>query len=203
MIAWSVRRAPVETYHWCQACDLIAKDPSLRLSKAEEEIRYELHSNGDEGHRRFLSPVVEAVKRYVQKSEARGLDWGSGPVPVLGDMLRESHFQVDIYDPQFHPEPPDSNQFDFMTSTEVVEHFHEAGAEWMKLLAPLRPDGVLVIMTERHQGQGFMNDWHYRRDPTHVSFYSDATFRHFEALFGLKLLEILPRIAVFRKAQTP
>ena len=52
------------------------------------------------------------------------LDFGSGPSPVLGEILKEKYeFNVDIYDYYFKPEKNYiGKKYDVITCTEVIEH---------------------------------------------------------------------------------
>ncbi|MBS0543647.1 MAG: methyltransferase domain-containing protein, partial [Proteobacteria bacterium] len=59
----------------------------------------------------------------------------------------------------------------------VVEHFHHPAEEFARLDALLRPGGWLGIMTCFQTDDARFARWHYRRDPTHVVFYREATFR--------------------------
>jgi hypothetical protein len=37
--------------------------------------------------------------------EAKGLDFGAGPGPVIATILREQHYKVDLYDPYYWNQP--------------------------------------------------------------------------------------------------
>jgi hypothetical protein len=94
------------------------------------------------------------------------------------------------YDPIYAPFPPQSSTptpasdtlrhltgYDFVTATEVVEHFCNTAEEMTQLWQCLKPGGWLGIMTKRVTAPSAFGQWHYIRDPTHVSFFSDTTFR--------------------------
>lgn len=91
-------------------------------------------------------------------------------------MLREAGHDVDLYDPFFHPRPaPVSGAYDFITCTEVVEHFHHPRDTFGHLDDYLRPGGLLAVMTCFQTDDDRFANWHYRRDPTHVVFYREDT----------------------------
>jgi len=48
----------------------------------------------------------------------------------------------------------------------------------------LHPGGWLALMTCFQTDDARFANWHYRRDPTHVVFYREATFRHIARLLG-------------------
>lgn len=179
----------------CGSCDFIAKDPSVHLGVEDERARYETHENGTEGHRRFLQPVADLVLKDFSTG-ARGLDWGSGPVPTLGPMLSSTGRPTENYDPFFAPTAP-VGEFDFITCTEAVEHFYVPAEELRRIASHLRRGGRLYLMTELWPAQP--ENWYYWRDPTHVGFFSARTFDFFEKLFNLRLLTLDGRLSVFEK----
>jgi hypothetical protein len=161
----------------CPTCKLIFKDFSLRLAARDEKERYSLHENdiNDPRYVKFLWPVVEQVKNLVP-APARGLDFGSGPSPVLAELLSRENYSVKAYDPFFSPlDLSQLEPFDFIVSTEAAEHFYSPDTEIKRMMALLKPTGILVIRTEFFQESMSLNKWHYVRDPTHVCFYSEAT----------------------------
>ncbi|MBX3041444.1 MAG: class I SAM-dependent methyltransferase [Bdellovibrionaceae bacterium] len=185
----------------CEQCDLLFKDSSLWLDEKDERARYELHQNGDEGHQRFLAPVVDAVRCHFPQG-GRGIDWGSGPVPVLSVLLEAAGFSVDHYDPFFFPRKPKPGElYDFVTLTEVIEHVFDPTSLLGEMKACLRPGGKMVVMTEPPPKDDQLLNWGYRRDPTHVCFFGKKTFLRFEELFGLKLIEDSERLFVLERVK--
>lgn len=176
--------------HACPRCCLRFVPEAAHLSPERERARYRLHQNrlDDLGYVRFLGAAVEAVKRYVCPG-ASVLDYGSGPVPVLAELLRRESFEVTLYDHYFAPEADLSRRFDAVVSTETFEHFRRPRAEIDRIAAILRPGGVLVVMTLFFTpGQDFAR-WHYAADATHVAFYAEETFRFIACTWGLSLVE--------------
>ena len=186
------------TYWHCDRCDLIFRDPQSYLSQLQEKARYQTHNNTieSEGYVRFLTPAVEAVKKHVSGDDLLGLDYGCGPGPTLSELLRRSGYSCDDYDPIFFPELK-SEKYDFITCTEVVEHFYRPGREFAKMVKLLRPGGLLVVMTDHHGSRDFAS-WPYRTDPTHVCFYSAKTWEWMARALGWKWLEVHDRISVFQ-----
>ena len=82
-----------------------------------------------------------------------------------------------LYDPFFQPDRAVlSRTYDFVTCTEVVEHFYNPADRFYELDSLLRPGGWLGVMTCFQTDDARFANWHYRRDPTHVIFYREATF---------------------------
>lgn len=108
---------------------------------------------------------------------ACGLDFGSGPGPVLHLLLREAGHEVVNYD-KFYADDKTllSRNYDFITATEVVEHLASPRDELDRLWKCLQKGGLLALMTKRVEGAGAFASWHYKNDPTHIAFFSDKTF---------------------------
>ena len=167
-------------YFRCACCALIFADPASRLSPAEERAVYDLHQNdpADPRYRRFLSRLTNPLLTRLPDTAREGLDFGAGPGPTLSVMLKESGRRMAIYDPFYAPHPAVlDRQYDFVTCTETMEHFHTPHQEWRLLLGILRPGGWLGIMTKLATEPRAFASWHYKNDPTHVSFFSRETFQ--------------------------
>ncbi len=181
-----------EKYFNCEVCDLRFLDPIYYLSPDEERKRYELHENdiNDLDYRNFLRPLYDFVCR-TQPQGAYGLDYGAGCGPALAQMLKENGYEMELYDPFFWPEKNVlENRYDFIVLSEVAEHFHHPHKEFLLLKKLLRHKGRLGIMTLLYQeGIGF-EEWYYRKDPTHVCFYSAQTFNWMMSNFRLKSFNI-------------
>lgn len=155
-------------------------NPAQRPPAADEYAHYLHHENdpGDPRYRRFLSKLADPLLARLPPG-SQGLDYGCGPGPALAAMLREAGHEVALYDPFFVPDPsPLAGTYDFVTCTEVAEHFHDPATDFERLRALVRAGGWLAIMTCFQTDDARFADWHYRKDPTHVVFYRATTFRH-------------------------
>lgn len=173
-------------YFRCGDCALVSADPASHLDAAGEKALYDIHDNqpDDPGYRRFLSRLVSPLLAKVAVGSG-GLDFGCGPGPALAAMLREAGMTMALYDPFYanHPEPL-TRQYDFVTCTEVVEHFNHPAQSWETLAGLVKPGGWLGVMTKLVINQQRFANWHYKNDPTHVSFHSEATFAWLAKRFG-------------------
>jgi SAM-dependent methyltransferase len=180
------RRRP---YLACGTCALVFVPPDHYLSPEAERAEYDLHQNavGDPGYRRFLSRLSEPLVARLSPG-AEGLDFGCGPGPALAAMLREQGFPVTLYDPCYFPDPRAlQRRYDFICATEVVEHLHRPGDELARLWQCLRPGGVLGVMTKLVRDVEAFARWHYKNDPTHVCFFSRATWQWWAARQGARV----------------
>ena len=168
-------------YCQCENCKLIFVLPEYFLTIEDEKSRYIQHNNdiNDPGYLRFLSRLFMPVSKLVCKG-AHGLDFGCGPGPALAEMFESNGYIMDVYDPYFEPDTSVfKKEYDFIATTEVVEHLYKPHEEIKRLWDCLKINGVLAIMTMfagcRSKKQ-FLN-WFYIRDLTHVCFYSEETFK--------------------------
>ena len=158
----------------CEECDLLFVPNAFHPSRDVEKGQYDLHQNcgENEGYLNHLKPVVESALKLVAKG-GRILDYGCGPGPVLAEELKSKGRSVATYDPFFQSEPVEG-PFDLVTCTEVVEHFSNPKKSLEKLFQVVG-EGSLIVMTSLTDGVESLRDWHYIRDITHVSFYSQKT----------------------------
>jgi len=193
------------TFLRCAVCSLVFVPPSQHLTAADEKMRYDLHRNApdDDGYRRFLGRMVAALQPFLA-AESRGLDFGSGPEPVLARMFEEAGLRMAVYDPFYEPDRSAlEGTYDFITATEVVEHLREPLADLDLLWQCLRPGGWLGIMTRRVVGRLAFPGWQYKNDLTHICFFSPPTFAWLSRRWDADLLFSDDDIALFRKSGSP
>ena len=166
-------------YHRCLACELVWLDEADHLDEAAEKAVYDGHDNrvDDPRYRTFLMRAFGEVLSRVA-IPASGLDFGCGPGPALVAMGREAGYQMAGYD-KFYADFPEllARQYDFITSTEVIEHIAEPRAVLEQLWGCLKPGGVLVLQTQRVLSDERFKNWRYRHDPTHIVFFAEASFQ--------------------------
>jgi SAM-dependent methyltransferase len=133
------------------------------------------------------------------KADMLGLDYGCGPTPTLAELLENQGLHCENFDPYFYPAFPEY-QFDFIFSTEVVEHFYQPEHSFQRMTDLLLPGGILTIMTEPWVTLENFSEWHYAKDNTHVSFYHTKTISFIAKRYGLEILNNeSPRVTVLRK----
>jgi len=171
------------------------------MDAAAEKVRYDLHTNtpDDAAYRKFLYRMFAPMReRTAQQSD--GLDFGSGPGPTLSLMFEECGYHMQVYDCFYaHDERVFDRQYDFITATEVVEHLHRPWVELNRLWCCLKPGGLLGIMTSRYDSVEHFNRWHYKRDPTHVLFFSTESFMWISRRWKAELEVIDNDIVILRK----
>lgn len=171
------------SYYRCPTCSLVFVPAGERLDREQEYAEYLHHENAvdDPGYRRFLRRLVGPLVERLPPG-ATGLDFGCGPAPALAAMLEESGHTVSLHDSFFCPDPEALMcSYDFITATEVVEHLHAPGTILDQLWSCLHDGAYLGLMTKLVRDRESFATWHYIRDPTHVCFFSQDTFRWWAA----------------------
>ncbi len=192
----------LERDYWhCGYCDLIFVPPVYHLDTNAEKARYLTHNNNpdDADYRSFLARLWDELRPRLPK-DAEGLDYGAGPGPALVAMIKEDGFSATLYDPIFHPNSSSlSATYDFITCTETAEHFSSPRTDFRRFDRLLEPGGWLGVMTGIVENKDSFADWYYRRDPTHIAFYSEATFRWIAVWLRWDVEFPRKNVALFRK----
>jgi hypothetical protein len=195
---------PRRVYYRCPQCGLIFVAREHLLTSEAEKARYDLHQNDpeDRGYRQFLQQFTQPLLDHLDPPPLEGLDFGSGPQPVLAQMLETEGYQMAVYDPFYAPDKQSLiSTYDFVTCTETVEHFHEPAKEWSLLVGLVKPGGWLGIMTQLVEHPETFAHMHYITDATHVSFYSRHTFRFLAERDHLRVKFINDRIILCQKPE--
>ncbi len=177
----------------CSVCALVFVPAKFHLKPCEEKAIYDQHRNNpnDSGYRGFLNklvaPLISNLNQYNFSAAANGLDFGSGPGPTLSIMLNEMGYNVSNYDIYYANEFSVLNKkYDFITSTEVWEHLSQPKEIINKLFQLGKDRFVLGIMTKRLPNTPFEN-WHYIKDPTHITFFADQTLKFIAQEYSCEL----------------
>lgn len=192
-------------YWHCRTCDLVFLDPALRFDPAAEKKHYGLHQNSvhDAKYCEFLQKLITPLLLQVEQvanSEACGLDFGSGPSPVLAELVRRAGFQMEIFDPFFANDLSVlTRRYDFVSCCEVVEHMYDPHVGFSQLDAVLKPGGVLGIMTGMIGDWSQFASWNYPNEATHVCFYSEKTMAWLANVFNWQLLRVGANVTIFQK----
>ena len=180
-------------FHQCTSCDFIWKDSSIHVGPEEELEIYETHNNSinDKKYVRYLKDFVEACALPFTGEIKEGLDFGSGPEPVLSQVMeRDYGISMDIYDKFYSTDKVYRDRtYDLVTSTEVVEHLDDPLKYFSLFKSLLKDDGVLAIMTLFHpEDRERFLEWFYIRDQSHISFYTPRTMEVLSEKVGLEFI---------------
>jgi hypothetical protein len=190
-------------YLRCSHCQLVFVPKQFHLNAEDERAQYDHHENNpnDSGYRKFLSRLADPLlERLTANSE--GLDFGCGPGPCLSVMLEEQGHSVDLYDLYYADNRTVfDREYDFITATEVIEHLSQPMSELQRLWNLLKPDGYLGLMTKLVADAEKFANWHYKTDPTHISFFSAETFEYLGEQWGSAPVIIGADVIIFQKPQ--
>lgn len=172
--------------------------PDCYISTVEEKAHYETHENNpfDIRYQNFVSPIVNSILNDFT-AEANGLDFGSGTGSPIVKMLADNGYKISQYDLFFHNNPQLLQQsYNYISCSEVAEHFKNPYEEFKLLRSLLLPGGRLYIMTELFDEEKNFATWYYKNDPTHVFLYHKQAFEWIKQEFGFKNVVIDKRLIV-------
>lgn len=181
-------------YFRCANCLLVFVPSAFHLSSDDEKAVYDQHENNpnDLRYLRFLNRLAAPLLEHLNsktKQPLSGLDFGCGPGPGLATLMNAAGHRMSIFDIFYAPQPEVlETAYDFVTCTEVVEHFNNPSRELNTLFGLLKEGATLGIMTKLVINQQKFAGWHYKNDPTHISFFSVETFEYLAERFDCKLI---------------
>mgnify|MGYP005653496167 CR=1 FL=1 len=198
----------VRDYLNCPVCGLVFVPPAQHIPDQAAKAYYDLHENqsDDPGYRRFLDRLFTPLNQRLSP-RSNGLDFGCGPGPTLSKMFAEAGHNVVLYDLHYAPDKSVfSATYDFITLSEVAEHLADPGTELDRLWQCLDPGGWLGIMTKRVRDREAFRGWHYITDPTHIAYFSEATFEwladHWSSMGATATLQIIGSdVVLFKKEE--
>ncbi|MBS4030560.1 MAG: class I SAM-dependent methyltransferase [Clostridiales bacterium] len=186
-------------YYKCCNCSSILLDAEAYLSKELEQKEYEEHNNNvnDIRYQEFVAPITTVIQNKFNKEHA-GLDFGAGTGPVITKILRDSGFNIELYDPFFWNNPALLNKkYDYIACCEVIEHFRNPFKEFGLLRSLLKPNGSLYCMTKIYTENIEFQKWHYKNDPTHVFFYHEKAIAWIGSHFNFSTVSTQDRLIHF------
>lgn len=202
------QRRPVagREYWQCGNCALVFVPEAFHISSEAEKALYDLHENdpNDLGYRRFLSravtPIVQHFADHPDPQVLQGLDFGCGPGPTVSLLLAEAGLRCANYDLYYFDDRALLTQpYDFIISTEVFEHLAAPFEAFAQLIPLLKSGGIFVIMTQRPLDLAAFSRWGYTLDPTHITFFREASFAWVAEHFGLAVIAVERDVVVLQK----
>jgi hypothetical protein len=190
------------SYLLCQVCSLVFVPRDQLINDEEEKKRYELHDNSEANfdYQNYLENTAHLISSCLKKDSV-GLDFGCGKTRILEKFLNEKGHKVFSYDKFFLPD--DSvfkKRYDFIILSEVIEHLKKPFEDLMRLTTMLHEDGFIFVKTKlRPETPEKFKNWFYKRDVTHVQFFSDSSFKHLSSALHLaKAVQIDQDLFLFR-----
>lgn len=190
-------------YLQCNNCLLIFMDKNTLLEPTVESLRYQHHKNDirTSGYEKFLRELINPILEQVDKTSV-GLDYGSGPYPMLSEIIKEDGYKIEIYDPFFANDKSKLvKSYDYITCCEVAEHFYNPNKEFKRLKNMLRINGILGIRTGILTKDINFESWYYKEDDTHVVFYTPESIKwicehfHFQNIYKENNVFLLRKVS--------
>jgi hypothetical protein len=178
-----ILKADLREYWLCPKCFLIFVPSQFFISKKEEVNRYLEHDNNlqNKGYVEMFQKKINTIKEVCPKVKIV-LDYGCGYAPVLKTLFERQGYDASIYDPNFFPEEKPNQKYDLIISTETFEHIKKPREDLVHLIQKISTNGYLAVMTRFYPIKknnlclNSFGKWYYKRDPTHIAFYSQKTF---------------------------
>ena len=182
-------------YQLCDLCGLIFVPSQFHIPIESERLRYQEHENSveNEGYVAMFMKKVSLIKKYCPKIKT-ALDFGCGYEPVLKVLLEREGLKTEIYDSIFFPDSPKNKSFDLVISTETFEHFKNPFQDIQWAINHVTPSGFLAVMTRFYPlengklSEEKFSKWYYKRDSTHIVFYSSKSFHWIADKMDLKII---------------
>lgn len=182
-----------KTYLYCQKCEFIALDEKFIIDPTQEKSQYDNHNNSlqDSGYVAMFENFLDFFWQDIQERTHQVLDFGSGPGPVLDTLIKRRGATCEIYDKFYQPKKIfEDKKYDLITATEVFEHLPNPKETLHLLKKHLHIGSHVALMTLFHTNkQSDFLEWWYRRDPTHISFFTPKTLEVLSLESGMKLVK--------------
>lgn len=181
-----------EFFH-CKSCEFIFKNQKDYVDSDKELSQYNNHNNTMEspGYVNMFEKFIDATFEPYIDDITNVLEFGSGPGPVLSELLRQRRLTVDIYDKYFSPKKVyEGKEYDLITSTEVIEHIDNPLEVFEVFSKHIKKGGYLALMTQFHKNEEeHFKKWWYKNDPTHICFFRPNTFEVLAEMSGFEVLK--------------
>ncbi|WP_419172974.1 class I SAM-dependent methyltransferase [Halobacteriovorax sp.] len=190
-------------YFECLNCSYIFKDRNKLLEAKIEKSRYDNHNNDsvDQGYVDFLNRLILPLNERLHRP-SKGLDFGCGPGPTLSLEMAKLGHDVKDYDIYYADDKSllVEEGYDFVTSTEVWEHFYSPYEDIRRCWSLVKPGGLLGVMTYfLPEDKDKFNNWWYLRDETHVGFFNEDVFTFIAKELGASIEIINRQVVILKK----
>ena len=182
-------------YQLCDLCGLIFVPTRFHIPIESERERYREHENSleNEGYVAMFMEKISLIKKYCPQIKT-ALDFGCGYEPVLKILLEREGLKTEVYDPIFFPDSPQKKSFDLVISTETFEHLKNPIQDIQWAMDHVAASGFLAVMTRFYPlengnpSEENFSKWYYKRDPTHIAFYSSKSFHWIAEKLGFQII---------------
>jgi len=190
------------TYLLCKNCSIVFVSRDQLIPEFLEKKRYESHDNSENNpeYQNYLQKIADHISIFLPKGFV-GLDFGCGKTKLLEKIIKEKGLEIVSYDVFFHNDlSVFEKRFNFIILSEVIEHLRNPLEEIKKLTSLLEDDGMIFIKTRlRPESSQEFRNWFYKRDITHIQFFSKSSFNQLSAVCNLSnFMQIDEDLFLFR-----
>jgi len=111
---------------------------------------------------------------------------GVEPDPTSAAMAKRHG--IEVFEYRLNDIPKEAGRFDVITMSHVIEHLSDPRAEFGRLLAMLKPGGLLVVLSPNPGGslaRAFGQSWRGLEPPRHLVLPSASAYRAILAQYGV------------------
>ncbi len=192
-------------FYACSQCGLVFANPKSHLMPNLERQRYgrAQRSSKQKQLSQFVLPLLQQISQQ-QTGRLTGLNFGRVLDEKSQHTIYEAGHVVNQYDPFFAADQSVLTQrYDFVCCYRVFEHFRHPNREWKLLNQLIKPNGWLAVSTPLMTDKALFSKWHYKNNPTHVSFYQQATFEYLASNSDFELLFASKDLVLMQKSSKP
>lgn len=184
-------------FYICKKCGLIFSDCPLSIEEIKKHYQSQYVNVFD--WNKEAKAILDVVSFAVKPQKIFDFGAGSG---FLSNVFRSMGMDVDSYEPMFHgafKAEQFSKGYDLVVLNEVVEHVEDINTIFDNLYAVTRTGGIIFISTamtdalinETGNFQELFNNWWYKDDLTHISFFCQLTFEYICSISNKDQMQML------------
>ncbi|PMG78687.1 methyltransferase [Shewanella sp. 10N.286.51.B7] len=188
-------------FYSCPQCQLVFANPQSHLMPAAQLQRYGRANKAAKQKQlvQFIQPLLGQISAQ-QEGPLTGLNFGRVLDQASLDIIELAGHRLNQYDPFIKSDQQIFNQqYDFICCYRVLEHFQQPLKEWSLITNLLKNGGWLAISTSLLTDLAHFSKWHFKNNPTHVSFYQQQTFEYLAQNSEFKLLFAAKELVLMQK----
>lgn len=175
------------SFHLCTVCQLVFADAQSHLPPKHKNGNSTSIDKKQKKHTLFLTEFIKQLSTE-QGQSLLGLNYGRQIPKETCFLIEQSGHEIAQFDPICSTSAQAlTNDYDFISCYQSLEHFSSPAREWMQFSTRLKPNGWLGISTRLLANIEAFAKWHHKNNHLHVCFYQNATFDYLAEHYGFEL----------------